>query len=117
MFPQTYMNRSGEAVYNVIHYFKIKLEDCIVIYDDIDLKTGKYKYKLKGSAGTHNGMRSIINKLKTENIQRLRIGIGRPPENMNLSDYVLNIFEKKEKEQIYNTIEDVIKYIMNKLIK
>lgn len=110
--PQTYMNLSGEAVAEIIHFYKIPLENIIVIYDDIDLPFGKIKLKPKGSAGTHNGMKSIVSKLGSEEFPRLRLGIGPAPEKWDLSDFVLSNFNKEEENQlieIQNTVIDLIK--------
>jgi len=76
--PLTYMNRSGQAIRAVTDWFKLPLESVLVIYDDMDLPLGKVRLRLSGSAGGHNGMKSAIAHLSTQNFPRLRIGIGRP---------------------------------------
>ena len=76
--PQTYMNLSGNSVKEAIDFYKIDINHLIVIYDDMDIEPGKIKIRKKGSAGGHNGMKSIIQQLGTENFSRIRIGIGRP---------------------------------------
>ncbi|MDY0391570.1 MAG: aminoacyl-tRNA hydrolase [Desulfobulbus oligotrophicus] len=76
--PQTYMNRSGESVRSFLDYFKISSDHLLVLHDDIDLQSGRIKVVSKGGAGGHNGVRSVIQHLGTQNINRLRIGIGRP---------------------------------------
>ncbi|NLX19416.1 MAG: aminoacyl-tRNA hydrolase [Desulfobulbus sp.] len=81
--PQTYMNRSGECVRSFVDYFKISLEHLLVFHDDIDLQSGRVKVVSKGGAGGHNGVRSIIQHLGTQNINRLKIGIGRPAGDAN----------------------------------
>ncbi len=94
--PQTYMNLSGESVKEIISYYNIELENIIVIYDDIYLDVGDIRVRLKGSAGGQNGMKNIINHLKSENFKRVRVGIGEKPPKMNLGNYVLTKFKKEE---------------------
>ncbi|MEN8907632.1 MAG: aminoacyl-tRNA hydrolase [Clostridiales bacterium] len=103
--PQTYMNLSGESVRSIVEWYKINIENLIVIYDDIDLDVGKIRIRKKGSAGSHNGMKSVIYNLGLDNFPRVRIGIGKNPDNWNLADYVLSKFSKKEIEEINNSIE------------
>lgn len=103
--PQTFMNLSGESVREIVNWYKIPLERVIVIYDDIDLELGKIRVRPKGSAGTHNGMKSIIYQLQEENFPRIRVGIGRPPEKWDLADYVLSRFPKEDWEIIFKSIE------------
>ena len=86
--PLTYMNNSGEAVKSLLKRYDMKPQDLIVIYDDIDIPRYTVRVRLSGSAGTHNGMRSIVSCLGTENFTRIRIGIGR--NEHNLADYVLS---------------------------
>ncbi|MFZ7130970.1 MAG: aminoacyl-tRNA hydrolase [Eubacteriales bacterium] len=93
--PQTYMNLSGESVLQIVNYFGLSLEELFVIYDDIDLDLGKIRIREKGSAGTHNGMKSMIFQLESEEIPRMRIGIGKP-EDMPLTNYVLHNFKDEE---------------------
>ncbi|MBP5593129.1 MAG: aminoacyl-tRNA hydrolase [Clostridia bacterium] len=87
--PLTYMNLSGSAVKQLLSSYKASLDDLIVIYDDIDILVGEYRFREKGSAGTHNGMRDIIAKLGDENFKRVRIGTGPVPEDLPLVAYVL----------------------------
>jgi len=93
--PQTFMNLSGEAVMQIVNYYKVPAEELIVIYDDIDTDFGKLRIRKKGSAGTHNGMKNIIYLLQTDLFPRVRIGIGKP-EFGDLKDYVLRRFGKSE---------------------
>lgn len=93
--PLTYMNRSGNAVLDISRYYKITPENIIIIYDDIDLEPGKLRIRPNGSAGTHNGMKSIIYQLQTEDFSRIRIGIGRNRQ-MDLASFVLQKFSKDE---------------------
>ncbi len=102
--PQTYMNLSGESILEIIDYYDVPLENILVIYDDIDLDVGRLRLRSKGSAGTHNGMRSIIYMLQEDNISRIRIGIGRP-DKQDLSSFVLSKFTQEEKEELIDTIK------------
>lgn len=97
--PQTFMNLSGETVRRIIDYYQIKIEKTLVIYDDLDLPTGKIRLREKGGHGGHNGVRSVIDQLNTKNFKRLRIGIGRPVGPMPVVDYVLSPFSKNEREE------------------
>lgn len=94
--PMTYMNLSGESVRQVAEYYKILPEDIIVIYDDINLDVGRLRIRRKGSAGGHNGIKSIIQHLNTEDFPRIRVGVGMKPGNMDLAKYVLSHFSKEE---------------------
>jgi PTH1 family peptidyl-tRNA hydrolase len=87
--PLTYMNNSGRAVKALLDYFKIDPGRLITIYDDIDLPAGRIRIRAGGGAGTHNGMKSLIEHLQTQDFPRIRIGIGPKPENWELADYVL----------------------------
>ena len=95
--PQTFMNASGEAVRDLMAFYKLPLQNLIVIYDDVDLPVGRIRIREKGSAGTHNGMRSVIFQLTEQDFPRVRIGVGKPetPE-YELVDYVLGRFPKDE---------------------
>ena len=104
--PQTYMNNSGEAIREILDYYKVPTQNFIVVYDDIDLDVGRLRIRPKGSAGTHNGMRSIISHLKTDDFPRVRLGIGKPPEYMELSDYVLGRFTQEERKLVNEVIEN-----------
>ncbi len=92
--PQTFMNLSGESIREIAAYYKIPPEKIIVIYDDVSLDVGRIRIRPKGSAGGHNGMKSIIYQLKSEDFPRVRIGIGAPSDG--LVDYVLGKFSKDE---------------------
>lgn len=97
--PQTYMNLSGESLIDVCQYYKIDVpEELIVIYDDIALDVGAIRVRKNGSAGGHNGMKSIINHLSTENFMRIRMGVGEKPKGYDLADYVLGHFTQSERE-------------------
>ncbi len=103
--PQTFMNLSGQAVSSIMSYFKIPIERLLVIYDDLDLPLGKIRFRLSGSPGGHKGLTSIIQMLGTQEIPRLRVGIGRPPNNQAVPDYVLSSFNGAEKKIFFNSIE------------
>ena len=96
MKPQTYMNLSGETLIDIYKYYKVDMENIIVIYDDIDLEVGKLRIRKKGSAGTHNGMRSIVKCLGATDFPRVRVGVSRPMPGQDLADFVLSRFRKEE---------------------
>ena len=96
--PLTFMNNSGEAVAPLVRYFKVPLERLLVIHDDMDLPLGTLRMRPSGGSAGHNGMLSIFDKLGTNAIPRLRVGIGRPPGRMDPADYVLQDFPKSEEE-------------------
>ncbi len=98
MKPQTFMNLSGEAVQEAVSFYKIDPEEeLIVLYDDISLEPGQLRVRAKGSAGGHNGMRSIIQLLGTDHFKRVKIGTGGKPADMDLADYVLGHFPFSER--------------------
>jgi PTH1 family peptidyl-tRNA hydrolase len=94
--PYTYMNLSGLAVSQLVNYYKIPLRDILVVGDDMDLPLGKIRLRAKGSSGGHNGLKSIIGELGSQDFWRLKIGVGRPKENQDVINHVLNIFNKDE---------------------
>ncbi|KAL6620637.1 hypothetical protein ACP70R_035776 [Stipagrostis hirtigluma subsp. patula] len=103
--PQTFMNASGESVGQLVSYFKIPLDQLVVIYDDLDLPFAKLRLLPKGGHGGHNGMRSIIDHLKqSRDFPRLRIGIGRPPGDTGVISFVLRSFTKQEQEELDFTL-------------
>lgn len=103
--PLTYMNLSGECVRPIMDYFDIDIEDIIVIYDDLDLEIGKLRLRQKGSAGGHNGIKSLIQHLGTQEFNRIRVGISRPPANMKVADYVLSKFSKDEQAVVEEAVK------------
>jgi len=103
--PQTFMNKSGEAVAEIVRFYKIPTENILLIYDDLDTDFGKVRFREKGSSGGHNGLKSIAQHLGTETIARVKIGIGRPPANMDPAAYVLQNFTSEEKEHLPAIIE------------
>lgn len=94
--PQTYMNLSGECVREVMDFYKVKPQDIIVIFDDISLEPGRIRIRPKGSAGGHNGIKSIIAHLSSEEFPRIKCGVGDKPKGYDLADYVLGHFSKEE---------------------
>lgn len=107
--PLTYMNLSGEAVVELNSAYKP--DKILVIYDDIDIDKGTIRYREKGSAGTHNGMRNIIKLMGTENINRLRIGTKSEQKVENLADYVLSKMDKVSYEKIFSAVEDAVEFV------
>lgn len=106
LFPQTFMNRSGEAVLPAVRYLNLQVErDLIVVYDDLDLPPGRLRLRKKGSAGGHNGMKSVISALGTAAFPRIRIGIGRPPSDVAVVDYVLSTFPPVERALVEEAAE------------
>ncbi|MGM8215709.1 aminoacyl-tRNA hydrolase [Bacillaceae bacterium W0354] len=103
--PQTYMNLSGQAVKEVLDFYKIDTDDIVVIYDDLDLPKGKIKLRQTGGHGGHNGIRNIIDQLGTKEFNRIRFGIGRPEGQMDTINYVLGKFSKEEQKEIDDAIE------------
>ena len=129
--PNTFMNNSGEAVLAIVDWYKINLDQIFVILDDKDLPLGKIRFRKKGSSGGHNGLKSIIEKLQTQNFNRIRIGIGSPPStretnNFNTISHVLGNISSEEKSvldkvfmRVIETLEELNskkeEYIVNKL--
>lgn len=103
--PQTYMNLSGESVSEILKFYKLTHEDILVIYDDLDLPVGKLRLREKGSAGGHNGIKSLIAHLGTQDFKRIKIGIDRPEPGRSVSDYVLGTFPKAEQPDIQKAVE------------
>jgi PTH1 family peptidyl-tRNA hydrolase len=95
--PMTYMNRSGEAVKKMADFFHLRIEDIIVVHDDLDLPFGRLRFKRRGGDGGHQGIRSIIEWMGGNNFLRLKVGIGRPPQGMDSAKYVLERFNKIER--------------------
>ena len=120
--PQTFMNLSGNAVRKFVDFYNIELSDILIIYDDKDFEVGKFKIKRNGSSAGHNGIKNIIDNLKTEEIQRVRIGISK--KNVPLINYVLGKINKEELEKINsilpiisNIIDDFSIYNIDKLME
>lgn len=110
--PQTFMNLSGDAIANLMKFFKISITQLLVIHDDIDLPFGVIRLRPSGGAGGQKGLASIINRLGTKEFARLRIGVGRPPGNMDPADFVLKDFNKTEKEELPFIFDSVCKMVL-----
>tara|TARA_B110000046_G_C12959796_1_gene383982 strand:+ start:794 stop:1354 length:561 start_codon:yes stop_codon:yes gene_type:complete len=108
--PQTFMNASGESILSIVEYYNIPNKDIIVIHDDLDLPFGTVKFKIDGGHGGHNGLRSIDSHIGKDYI-RIRIGIGKPNDKTDVSNYVLSNFSKVEFLQLDEIINHVIKAI------
>lgn len=117
MKPQTFMNNSGEAVGEACRFYKIPPEKVIVISDDISLDVGKIRIKRKGSAGGHNGLKSIIAHLGSENFVRIKVGVGKKPSaDYDLVDWVLGRFPKELEKELKSALENAVAslpYIVN----
>lgn len=111
--PMTYMNLSGESIRAFMDYFKADLADGVIVYDDLDTEIGKLRLRYQGSAGGHNGIKSLIQHLGTQTFNRVRMGISRPQPGMVISDYVLSTFPKAQREELTAMIEgacDAVEY-------
>ena len=115
--PQTYMNLSGESVMRLVSWYKIEPENLLVVYDDIDIPQGHIRIRKNGSAGTHNGMRSIVGLLGYENFPRLRVGVGQKREGYELADWVLGHYIGEEQEvadkAFLQAADAIVEYIEN----
>ncbi len=109
--PLTYMNLSGDAVVKFVNYYDVNVDDILVVHDDLDLPFSTYKLKKNSSAGGHNGIKSIINRLGTQAFARLKVGVSHD-RSVDTKDYVLGNFSKREKEQF-----DVMQNDFNKIIE
>lgn len=108
MLPQTFMNNSGEAVRAALDFYKLSAENILVIFDDISLPCGKMRIRRNGSAGGHNGIKSIIAHTGSENFPRIKIGVGEKPHpEMDLADWVLSSFSKDEQKALFDRFSDV----------
>ncbi len=104
--PQTFMNLSGESIGAILNFYKVEPETgLLVIYDDISLVPGRIRIRKKGSAGGHNGIKSIIGHVGTQEFQRIKIGVGEKPEGWDLADYVLGRFSKEERKLVEDAFE------------
>ena len=111
--PNTFMNNSGDAVKAIVNWYKINLDHLFIIVDDKDLPLGKIRFRKKGSSGGHNGLKSIIEKLQTDNFNRIKIGIGSPPstkemKNFNTISHVLGNISEEEKSILDKVFKRII---------
>lgn len=114
--PMTYMNNSGESIIQLMKYFKIDVEDLLVVYDDLDMPVGKLRLRESGSAGGHNGVKSVIAHVGTKNFKRIRVGIDKHPQ-IPIVDYVLGRFNSEEQPLINEGIERAVEAIETYLDK
>lgn len=123
--PQTFMNLSGESIIQFKQFYKLENSDILVILDDIDIEPGNIRIKRKGSAGSHNGLKSVVFSLKTEDFARIRVGIGKPSQDIELIEHVIGHVSDNEyalledgitkaKEAIKTILKDGIEVAMNK---
>lgn len=113
--PQTFMNLSGESLRGVMDFYKLEPSDFIVIFDDISLDVGQLRIRRKGSAGGHNGIKSIISHLGSMDFPRIKIGVGEKPKGYDLADYVLGHFSKGEIEiydDVFPDVDDAVKLMV-----
>jgi PTH1 family peptidyl-tRNA hydrolase len=103
--PQTYMNHSGEAVGPALRYWKVGLEDLVVVHDDLELEPFRVQVKVGGGHGGHNGLKSLNAHLGSPEYARVRVGVGRPPPGMDPADYVLGRFKKGEEKELAGCVE------------
>ena len=115
--PQAFMNVSGPAVRRVCGELGAGPEDLVLVYDDIDMELGKVRTRLKGSAGGHNGVKSVIETLGTESIRRVKIGIGRPEHKAQVPDHVLTTFEPDEDETVAAAVAIAAERVLGLLSK
>ena len=106
--PRTFMNNSGEGIAYLLTRFGAQPENLVIIYDDMELPLGQLRLRLSGSDGGHKGMRSIIDSLKTINFPRLRVGIGHPPEGIDVIEYVLSGFLVDESKVMDQAVKNVV---------
>lgn len=110
--PQTYMNLSGESIRGLVDYYKIDEEqELLIIYDDVSLDVGQLRIRKKGSAGGHNGIKSIIANLGTQVFPRIKVGVGEKPKKYDLADYVLGHFSKADREIMEEGYQKAVKAI------
>jgi len=120
--PNTFMNHSGDAVRSIVDWYKVDLDQLYIVVDDIDLPLGKIRYRKKGSSGGHNGLKSIIEKLQTQNFNRIRVGIGSPKsikktKNLNTISHVLGNISSEEKlilDKVYHQVIESLEQLNTK---
>lgn len=109
--PMTYMNHSGRSVAKALSFYKIDPQDVLVVYDDLDLPPGKLRLREKGGAGGHNGMKSLIQELGTQEFGRLRVGIGRPAPGWDVVDWVLAPFREDDAALMAQAVPQAVEAI------
>lgn len=108
LLPMTFMNESGQAVRSALDYFKVPLENLLLVSDDVSLATGVLRMRFKGSSGGHNGLKSVEQHLGTVHYARLRVGVGEPKERQPLEDYVLGRFAEEESKVILESFPKAV---------
>lgn len=115
--PQTYVNLSGESLREICAYYKIPPEQVIVIHDDVSLDCGRLRIRKKGSDGGHNGLKSIIYQLQSDEFTRIKIGVGAPPAHYDMADWVLGRFLKEEIAQLEKLVDCVVEDVVPEIMK
>lgn len=115
--PQTYVNLSGESLREVCAFYKIPAGNVIVIHDDVSLDVGKIRIRNKGSDGGHNGVKSIIYQLKSDEFTRIKVGVGAAPEHYDLADWVLGKFSKEEVSHMSNAVDAIVEEVVPMILK
>ncbi len=117
--PQTFMNLSGEALTEAMNFYKLSPKDIIIIYDDVDIEPGNIRIRKNGSAGSHNGMKSIISSINTDVFCRVRVGIGKPKEHIDMITHVIGHISEEEAEELDKGVkiaeEAVIEIVRNNI--
>lgn len=115
--PQTFMNLSGQSIKPFVDFYKIPLENVLVIYDDMDVEVGNIKIRKQGGPGTHNGAKSVVHELVSENFPRIRVGIGKPLDEYDAVDYVIGKIDEEDylalEKGIDKAAEAIVEYIKN----
>lgn len=109
--PQTYMNLSGESLRELLDFYKLSMEDIILIYDDISLAVGDIRIRKQGSAGGHNGVKSVIQHGGTDEFIRIKVGVDEKPQEWDLADYVLSQFDKSDEKKVEETLDVVVEAV------
>ncbi|MDA3847604.1 MAG: aminoacyl-tRNA hydrolase [Vallitaleaceae bacterium] len=109
--PQTYMNLSGESIRSILDFYNLSAANVMIIYDDTSLELGALRIRLKGSAGGHNGVKSLIQHLGTDEFVRIKVGVGEKPPGWDLADYVLSQFTKQEIPIMIDTVKETAKAV------
>lgn len=111
VMPQTFMNNSGECVRAVLDYYKEEISSLLVIHDDISLDVGRLRLRPKGSAGGHNGLKSIIAHIGTDEFKRIKFGVGDKPKGYDLADWVLGRFPREQSDDVRSGIERAVQAV------
>ncbi len=115
--PQTYMNLSGDSVEPLLNYYKLDpAQDLIVVFDDINLEPGYIRIRKKGSAGGHNGIKDIIAKTGSDQFSRVKVGVGKKPQDWDLADFVLSRFSKEERGELESGIVDAVDALVHMVL-